>query len=82
MRRFIFGLIFLFCTNALLAQVNTFPTFLQKLKEIGKIGILAFRDTIMEPNLTDVALKPYLSQISSRLSEVNDCTWQGGSYKI
>lgn len=80
MRSFLFGLLFLFWANPMLAQANIFSSFLLKLKEIEQIDILAFGDTIIDPNLTDVAFLPYLSQISSQLSKRGDCAWQGGGY--
>ncbi len=80
MRRFLFGLLFLFCVDSMLAQTDVFSSFLLKLKEIEKIDILAFGDTIVEPNLTDVAFQPFLSKISSQLNERKDCAWQGGGY--
>lgn len=81
MRSILFGLIFLFCADALLAKENNaFPAFLLKLKEIEKIDILAFGDTIIEPNLTDVVSMSYLSQVSSQLGNSKGCAWQGGGY--
>ena len=80
MRRFLLGLVFLFCTNAVLLQATTFPSFLLKLKEIEKIDIHAFGDRVIEPNLSDESLKPYLFQLSARLNISNDSIWQGGGY--
>ncbi len=57
-----------------------FEHFLSKLVAVKQVDILAFGDTIIEPNLTDVAFQPYLTQISAQLNERKDCAWQGGGY--
>ncbi len=57
-----------------------FEHFLSKLVAVKQVDILAFGDTIIEPNLTDVAFQPYLTQISAQLNKRKDCAWQGGGY--
>ena len=80
MKKFFGVFLFLFCCIVVRGQEVSFLSFLQHFKEVNNIELLAFGDSIIEPNLTDVSFKPYLSQISSRLSKRKDCTWQSGGY--
>lgn len=80
MKKFFGVFLFLFCCTVVRGKEESFLSFLQHFKEVNNIDLFAFGDAIIEPNLTDVPFKLYLSQISHQLSKRKDCVWQSGGY--
>lgn len=83
MKRNLLGLVFLLCCSFAMGQVSAFTSFLQKFKEVKEVkdmGLAAFGDAIISPDLDYASFHPYLSELRPESCAPEKCLWQSGSY--
>lgn len=83
MKRNLLGLVFLLCCCFAMGQVSAFTGFLQKFREVKDVkdmGLAAFGDAIISPDLDYASFHPYLSELRPESCAPEKCLWQSGSY--